>query len=163
MACGLKTSTEAAYVSQGKKTKRRKEEQGRILYHVCKPFSCFAELYKVADFIATGKNMWAIIHPSIHTHHIHPLHSYDYLSLASHHQEVQISPPLYDATGRTCIATGGDYGYTGGRSKEEKNPKGHYGSPFCCGGKSLLIIDPFILCKTFCHEPCFMLVNEPSA
>src|ERR1700733_8371975 len=33
------------------------------------------------------------------------------------------------------------------------------GSPFCCGGKSLLIIDPFLLCKTFCHKSGFVLVK----
>jgi len=33
------------------------------------------------------------------------------------------------------------------------------GSPFRYGGKGLLIVDPFFLCKTFCHNPDFVLVK----
>jgi len=82
--------------------------------------------------MSIGQDIHAIINSSLHTPHFHPLHSYYYLSSPSHHQEIQISPPLFDATGRTCIATGrsynaarGAYGAIVGRSEEENNPKDH--------------------------------------
>ena len=34
------------------------------------------------------------------------------------------------------------------------------GSPFCCGGKRLLIVNPFLLWKIFFHKPGFMLVKR---
>jgi len=55
------------------------------------------------------------------------------MSILSIHITISLhSPPLFDATGRTCIAIGRSYNATrgacgaiGGRFEEENNPKDH--------------------------------------
>ena len=112
-----------------KKRENKKRTRKKLISYFL-TFLLFCRLYTLENFMATGQYLQDLIHSSIHTTHIHPLHSCYYLSPPSHHHEIQISPPLCDATGRTyiaivrsCDATGGAYGAIGGRSEEENNQK----------------------------------------
>jgi len=57
--------------------------------------------------MATIQNLQGTMHHSIHMPHLHITHSYNHISPPSNQQELQISPPHYDATQTTCIAIGG--------------------------------------------------------
>ena len=128
-ACKLKTSSDIACVSQKIKKREMKKRIRKKFISYFLTFLLFCKIVHSGRFhgytpIPTS------YHPFLYQYTSYPSSPFilPYLS-PSHHQEIQISPPLYDVIGRTCIATRrscnviGVYGATWGTSEEEKIPK----------------------------------------